>query len=206
MDELAVRSLDRWLIEQLPLISPRKAAYDHIDYIFDRTIPPADTLAFALQAFNTLIEILEGQETPVKPGLMIPLFIQQANGDEAEGFVRAIPRDRRELEARWRREEPPSLYLLDWDTDKYFRPRERYHCPLPFDLFTPMLPGVWAFYSASRDQETLAHNWPYCYVCARRILSLTLSLTLTIGPTTDLLLGEQSNHFPFSLAEERDSA
>lgn len=62
MDELAIRSLDRWLTEQLPLISPRKAAYDHIDYIFDRTIPPADTLTFALQAFNTLIEILEGRD------------------------------------------------------------------------------------------------------------------------------------------------
>lgn len=92
---------------------------------------------------------------------MIPLFIQQANGDEEEGFVRAVPRDRHELEALWRQEEPPSFYLLDWDTDKYFRPRERYHCPLPFDLFAPMLPGVWAFYNTGRDREALAHNWPY---------------------------------------------
>ncbi len=72
-----------------------------------------------------------------------------------------VPKNLQELDILRRQEEPPSLYLVDWDSRKYMRIIEEYRCPLPFEIFVPLKPGVIAFYHIHRNKEAIEQNWGY---------------------------------------------
>lgn len=121
-------AIERWLSESLDAVTAKKLISNHIDEILQRKEPMSEWIDVSTQAFRILVELLSQLHTPVKPMLIIPLE------DMSKTIVQAIPKNKEEAQAQLTIE-PPSLYLIDWETAaKTEAVHEEFNAPLPFKL------------------------------------------------------------------------
>lgn len=144
MNDPLAQHLQTWVDNHLGHVSPSAPVAIHVDQLITSYQPGRGWFREALRAFPALVTYVHDTGDRAQLALGIAL---RGGGRRIR---QAIPRGVDDLERQWRRAEPPSLYLLDWNLCKQKTTFERYHVPLPFALIEPALEGVCAWYEEVR--------------------------------------------------------
>jgi hypothetical protein len=143
-------SLHRWLNQNLGLVTTKHPISSHIDDILQDVLA-TEHIEISTQMFSALVGLLISMQTPVKPMLIIPLR------SIARRVVQAIPQSKIDIESQLTNE-PPSLYLVDWETARAQALLEEYNVPLPFELFSTTLEGVYVYYREVRFAREMQND------------------------------------------------
>jgi len=146
--------IKQWLVTNLPTVSVTNPVTIHLDELIGDTIFEKNTLTVSIDVYQTLVEQLVALETPVKPGLVIPLV------SSSRKLTMKVPLNLEELIHQRDQNEPPSLYLIDWRPNKTRVVCEEFHTPLSFNLLT-IGNQVYSYYREFRYSLGIKNNWEY---------------------------------------------
>ncbi len=127
----------------------------HLDALLDTSIDQQNLVAISFQTYRVLIEQLEvlGIPDTIMPSLYIPL--------ECTGALVAGPFNAETLVEQIDYNEPPSLYLTERALQTKLGPIEQYVFPLQASDFLDNAAGVYVYYNATRDQDSIKNGWEY---------------------------------------------
>lgn len=149
--------VERWIDNNLDQVMPKRPISSHIDEILADSIAIADWYSISISLFELVVEILLEKQMPVKAMLSIRLeslsnhieFAQPSNIEEIK----------RQLS-----EEPPSLYLIDWQLSKLGAFKELYHVGLPYRLTSRHDASIYSYYVEVRYKTEIEYDeyfWRY---------------------------------------------
>lgn len=147
-------AIAQWLSESLALVGSKRVIDDHIDAILQQEIPTSEAVEVSIEAFRVLLRLLKQMSTPAQPALVIPLE------SISKEITQAVPRDMEDLKSQLSIE-PPSLFLLSWESAKIKALCEEYSTPLPFALFNPIPEGVYVSYTEIRFAMGIEGDWEF---------------------------------------------
>ena len=133
MSAEVIAKLRAWVEKAIPSVHDRAPLSFHVDAFLGDLSSGASPVGDAIQVFGSLVLIVD--LVRFKPMLVVPLI----PSDELD------PRHVEWSEAASQlKEEPPSLYLLSRDVDKFLQRAEEYRCPVA----RPVLPGIEGDYAS----------------------------------------------------------
>ena len=151
--ELLKAKLQTWLDEALRHVATKSPQHIHIDQLGASDATGEDSLLFANETYTFVLERLENRTTDVKAVLFLPL-------QDTETFVLRPPS--REQLIKELGHEPPSVYLLSREVEKFLYIREEYRVPYELSLLpVASRPDVFTWYRVHRDEEAYRQGWEY---------------------------------------------
>lgn len=145
------RKIMQWLDQEMASVSVKNTISQHIDVILDSKISRSETIPTSINSFMALIELLRKTEFPVQPMLIIPLVSENTT------ISQRIPKGIAAITEELSDFEFPSLYLLDWESNKAMSAQEVYCAPLQVKL-TAGEPNIYEYYEEVRFRKDIEEN------------------------------------------------
>ncbi len=127
----------------------------HLDQLLEQHFEKDKILGVSINIFSQLVKYVILKDIKFIPLLTIPLH----NGGNKITF--SVPRKVEDI-LRDLGDEPPSLYLLEKQTDLGFDGCEEYRKPLSFDIVTRSVKGkTYSYYREYRDRQAIKSQWEF---------------------------------------------
>lgn len=152
-NEILSRTIN-WVNDNFTEVTEKQPISIHIDELLGTKVKGEEALDASLDAYRNIIAFLEKESVPVQPSLTIIL-----HGDN-KGMNFIPPKNKEEIISQLGLE-PPSIYLLSWDSSKYLSVNEQYKKPLGFNLLHHKVEGVFTYYIEYRNQIGIENDWEF---------------------------------------------
>jgi hypothetical protein len=155
MNQVIERKIGHWRQRMSQHVSVSNPAAIHISELYGNDAWKADVIGTSVEAFLSLLKQMQDLDLPFQPALS---FHMESTSNQ---LTTAAPKNRLELESQLLDDEPPSLYLLDWEWPKHLLICEHYEVPILFDLISPPVDGIYTCYEEIRCGEDIRDNWEF---------------------------------------------
>ncbi len=146
--------IEKWFLQASTQVFPHKPVSIHMDELLGVHVNKEEYLSTSLGVFLILLEKIKSMDASFQLILGIPLISRRNK------IKFLVPKDQSAMERDFT-DTPPNIYLVSWETKKYLNIIEGYECPLPFNLFSPPLEGVYIRYSESRGEISIKNNFEF---------------------------------------------
>lgn len=149
-------AIKRWINSYSLELKKKRLISNHISEILGFPLAQNQWLPIALDAFEVLLTATASSGFTMQPHLIIALKSAKS------WFALKPPSDLQKMFQQLNPYEPPSLYLINWDDNKYLPELyEELRVPLMFDLYTSPYENTVTYYSVFRSAHSLKHNWEF---------------------------------------------